>query len=168
MYAKNYLKTFLVNFFINCIFIAANIGNKIICCAKDKIQSLHRSETSDEELSMYPTTTIIPAVPFAEQGNTEQATLAEEILILDPETPASSSSPVSEPFVDIIESTGRPEVAQVLNEEVPVAANVSSVPNYPESAQPTSSTPSPPPAEESVSESVAIPESPSSQQEQAV
>lgn len=155
--------------FLYCILFAANIGNKIICCAKDKIQALHRSETSNEELSMYPTTTIVPAVPFAEQGNTEASILPEELLVLEAET-----ATVSEPIPDVVESTGRPEAAQVLTQEVPVASNASStnaqasMPSYPESAQQTSSTPSALPAEDSVSESVAVPESPTSQQEQAV
>lgn len=127
-----------------------------MCCAKDKIQSTDRQRSSlqgsDEELAIYPTTTGIPAVPFAQEA--EQVTQVEELLL--EEVFSESSSTVPEPAVEAVESTGRPDTApEPFNEAVattvlPIAASSApSMPDYSESSpQASSPAASSPPEEE--------------------
>ncbi|CAL8143253.1 unnamed protein product [Orchesella dallaii] len=148
----------------------ASVGERILCCAKDKIHYAHRSslEASDEELAMYPTTTSYPVVPLGGEINEESTQRIDDLLVID--NGLSGPSAPSEPIVDVVESTGRPElqqestnVPQKLSEEseittsLPIVDSVQQEPQEPQAPLPT--------PEEPQSEPL-VPEEPEPQPEQ--
>ncbi|ODN01385.1 hypothetical protein Ocin01_05306, partial [Orchesella cincta] len=147
----------------------AAVGDRILCCAKDKIHYAHRSslEASDEELAMYPTTTGFPVVPLGGEVNEDptQPQVIEDLLVID--NGVSGPSAPAEPIIDVVESTeaSATNAPQKLSEEsvseittsLPIIGDVE-----PQPEQPQSPLPSP---EEPQSEPL-IPDEPEPQPEQ--